>query len=43
MILTGVPVYFICVYWKNKPMWVSHSMAVMTDTMQKLLLVLPKD
>jgi len=43
MILTGVPVYFIFVYWKNKPIWVRNSMAIMTDTMQKLLLVLPKD
>ena len=28
MILTGVPVYFIFVYWKNKPLWVRHSLAV---------------
>ena len=43
MILTGVPVYIIFVYWKNKPKFVKKIFAVITEITQKLLLVLPKD
>merc|ERR1711992_477446 len=43
MILTGVPIYFLFIYWKNKPMFVKKLLAVITETSQKLLLVVPKD
>ena len=43
MILTGVPIYFLFIYWKNKPVFVRKLLAVITETLQKLLLVVPKD
>merc|ERR1712165_168440 len=35
MILTGVPIYLLFVYWKNKPMFVRKLLAVITETSQK--------
>jgi len=43
MILTGVPIYLLFVYWKNKPKFVKNISAVVTEITQKLLMVLPKD
>ena len=43
MILTGVPIYFIFVYWKNKPKFVKDGLKFVTELTQKTLLVLPKD
>ena len=43
MILTGVPVYFIFIYWKNKPRIVRTILAMITETTQKMLLVVHKD
>jgi len=43
MILTGVPVYFLFVYWKNKPLWFRRLVLEVTEFTQKLLIVLPKD
>ena len=43
MILTGVPIYLIFVYWKNKPKFVKDGLKIVTELTQKMLLVLPKD
>ena len=59
MILTGVPVYFLFIYWKNKPRFIKKilgefysykdftslvlSSGVVTEFLQKILIVLPKD
>jgi len=43
IILTGVPVYFIFVYWKNKPAFFKKMLGVVTILLQKLVVVLPKD
>jgi L-type amino acid transporter 8 len=39
IVLTGVPVYFIFVYWKNKPLFVEKALAACTLAMQKMLVV----
>jgi len=41
IILTGVPVYFVFVAWKNKPMWVQKLSEGFTKFMQKMFVVLP--
>jgi len=41
IILTGVPVYFIFVYWKDKPKIVQSLLAKMTGVCQKLMIVVP--
>jgi len=41
IILTGVPVYFIFVYWKNKPQFIQSILATMTIVLQKLMIVVP--
>jgi len=43
IILTGVPVYFVFVAWKNKPMWVQKLSGSATSFIQKMLVVLPKE
>jgi len=43
MILTAVPVYFVCIYWKSKPRWFSSSLENSTIALQRLLVVLPPD
>ncbi|XP_059083555.1 Y+L amino acid transporter 2-like isoform X4 [Tigriopus californicus] len=43
IILTGVPVYFIFVYWKNKPQVIQKLSAVFTHLFQKAIVVLPKE
>uniref|UniRef100_A0A0K2TNM9 Y+L amino acid transporter 2like [Apis florea] n=1 Tax=Lepeophtheirus salmonis TaxID=72036 RepID=A0A0K2TNM9_LEPSM len=43
IILTGVPVYFIFVAWKNKPKVIQSASGYMTRFIQKLLMVLPKE
>jgi len=43
IILTGVPVYFIFVYWKNKPQFIQSILGTFTKTCQKLLIVMPKE
>merc|ERR1712141_782016 len=43
IILTGVPVYFIFVYWKNKPKFILQISATATKFLQSMFLVLPKE
>lgn len=43
IIATGVPVYFIFVYWENKPKPVRHAIDSSTKFMQKLFIVLPSE
>ncbi|XP_057374882.1 Y+L amino acid transporter 2-like isoform X1 [Daphnia carinata] len=39
MILTGVPVYFIFIYWKNKPPCIRRALFAFTVFMQKIMVV----
>jgi len=41
IILTGVPVYFIFIYWKNKPAMVQKMSVGFTKIIQKLFIVVP--
>merc|ERR1712156_666647 len=41
IILTGVPVYFIFVWWKNKPKFIQKLSANFTKFMQQMFVVLP--
>ena len=41
IILTGVPVYFVFVYWKNKPKFILQLSATATKSLQKMFVVLP--
>ncbi|XP_075529748.1 large neutral amino acids transporter small subunit 2 [Dermacentor variabilis] len=47
IIATGAPVYFIFVYWKNKPRWIQGTFDSATVFLQKMLVVVasekPKD
>merc|ERR1712004_912220 len=43
IILTGVPVYFVFIYWKNKPKFILQLSGIFTSAIQKLLIVLPKE
>ncbi|XP_046370139.1 large neutral amino acids transporter small subunit 2-like [Haliotis rufescens] len=43
IIATGVPVYFIFVYWTNKPQVFDNFMESTTTMLQKLLVVVPED
>ncbi|CAN7993281.1 unnamed protein product, partial [Ixodes pacificus] len=47
IIATGAPVYFIFVYWKNKPKWILDMFESSTVFLQKMLFVVasekPKD
>ncbi|KAJ6637643.1 Y+L amino acid transporter 2 [Pseudolycoriella hygida] len=42
MILSSVPVYVVCIAWKNKPKWFRHGMVALTRFLQKVLMVLGK-
>jgi len=41
--LTGVPFYWVCVLWKNKPKAFHRFMASLTATVQKLVYAVPED
>ncbi|XP_046552606.1 Y+L amino acid transporter 2-like isoform X2 [Haliotis rubra] len=43
IIATGVPVYFIFVYWTNKPQIFDNFMESTTTMLQKLFMVVPED
>jgi len=43
IILTGVPVYYVFIYWKNKPAMVQKMSGAITTLIQKMLVVLPKE
>ncbi|KAL7069969.1 hypothetical protein ACQ4LE_011186 [Meloidogyne hapla] len=39
IMLTAIPVYFIFIYWKNRPIWIYRASANLTRFCQKLFLV----
>uniref|UniRef100_A0A452QPB9 Solute carrier family 7 member 5 n=1 Tax=Ursus americanus TaxID=9643 RepID=A0A452QPB9_URSAM len=43
IILSGLPVYFLGVWWKNKPKWLLHSIFSTTVLCQKLMQVVPQE
>lgn len=43
MIITGIPVYFIFVYWENKPRFLQRGIDGLTFFLQKLLVVVPAE
>ncbi|XP_036896113.1 large neutral amino acids transporter small subunit 1 [Sturnira hondurensis] len=43
IILSGLPVYFLGVSWKNKPQWLLRGIASMTVLCQKLMQVVPQE
>jgi len=43
IILTGVPVYYLFVAWKGKPAFIRKALGKVTEVIQKLIVVLPKD
>jgi len=43
IILTGVPVYFVFIYWKNKPKFILQLSAYVTRFTQQMFMVLPTE
>ena len=43
MILTAVPVYLIFIQWKSKPSCLNRFTILTTESLQRLLIVLPPD
>ncbi|XP_078607429.1 large neutral amino acids transporter small subunit 1-like isoform X1 [Branchiostoma floridae x Branchiostoma japonicum] len=43
IILSGLPVYFVGVWWKAKPKWLVDGLDSMTRTLQKALEVMPQE
>ncbi|XP_044932347.1 large neutral amino acids transporter small subunit 1 [Mustela putorius furo] len=43
IILSGLPVYFFGVWWKNKPKWLLHGIFSTTVLCQKLMQVVPQE
>lgn len=41
--LTGIPVYYISIYWKNKPLFLTDLCDKITRGTQKLMLSIPQD
>jgi len=39
IILTGVPVYLIFIYWKNKPLFIKRCLSASTRFLQKIMVV----
>lgn len=40
---TGIPVYMIFIYWKNKPKWIRNCTNKITRFLQKIMIVIPAD
>merc|ERR1719187_715076 len=43
IIATGIPVYFLFIYWKNKPLWFQRIINAGTVFFQKLFVVMPPE
>lgn len=43
IIATGVPVYFLFIYWENKPAPVQRALRSATEFLQKLMVVVPSE
>lgn len=43
MILTGVPVYFLFIGWKNKPPFIQKILGSSTEFLQKMMVVVPSE
>ncbi|XP_038070106.1 cystine/glutamate transporter-like [Patiria miniata] len=43
ILLTGVPVYYLCIWWENKPIWLDDFMVKSTKFLQKLMLVVVQE
>jgi solute carrier family 7 L-type amino acid transporter-like protein len=43
MVLTGVPVYFLFIGWKNKPLWIRKILGNSTIFLQKMMVVVPSE
>jgi len=43
IIATGIPVYFLFIYWKNKPLWFKRIINAGTIFLQKLFVVMPPE
>ncbi|KAF8792845.1 Large neutral amino acids transporter small like protein [Argiope bruennichi] len=41
--LTGIPVYMITIYWRNKPKFYKKAIGKITSMVQKLLLSVPEE
>lgn len=42
MILSSIPVYYVCIYWTNKPQCFVKVTTSITTTLQRLLIVVGK-
>jgi len=42
-IITGIPVYFVTIYWKNKPMWLMHASNSFNLACAKFFLCVPEE
>lgn len=43
IMMAGVPVYYVCIWWKNKPAWFDSGMDTVTIFLQQLLYVMPPE
>ncbi|XP_054763930.2 cystine/glutamate transporter-like [Lytechinus pictus] len=43
IMLAGIPVYYLCVWWKNKPDWINNKLDRATIFLQQILFVVPPE